>query len=65
MTEKERLLVLPDGNPLCTACNADRIHTPAEWKEYHPLAGHGYSPEVGWTHPDLEPRSKRATVVAP
>lgn len=36
----------------CAACVAHRCHTPAEWKN-HPLAGHGYTPEQGWTHPSL------------
>jgi hypothetical protein len=40
-------------NP-CAACSEKRIHTPAEWIEFHPYAGHGYSEGLGWSHPDLE-----------
>lgn len=34
--------------PPCTACPYKRQHTAEDWKS-HPLAGHGYSREVGWT----------------
>lgn len=37
------------SNPLCPACQAKRQHTAGERTEFHPLAGHGYSPESGWT----------------
>ncbi len=35
----------------CAACKEGRVHTAADWKN-HPLAGHGYVGEQGWTHPD-------------
>lgn len=38
---------------ICPACDSNRLHTEQEWKEHHPLAGHGYTREQGWTHPDL------------
>lgn len=37
----------------CPACESKRTHTDEEWKN-HPLAGHGFTPETGWTHPDAE-----------
>lgn len=30
-----------NNNPNCPACVAARVHTDAERKEFHPLAGHG------------------------
>jgi len=38
----------------CDACNEKRLHTAAEWSEFHEFAGHGYSDYAGWTHPALE-----------
>lgn len=38
---------------ICAACQARRCHTPEEWKN-HPLAGHGFTRETGWTHPEAE-----------
>ena len=38
----------------CDACNERRLHTAAEWSEFHEFAGHGYSDTTGWTHPGLE-----------
>lgn len=40
-------------NSDCIACQEKRQHTVKEYKQYHPLAGHGYTPESGWTHPDI------------
>lgn len=37
----------------CIACAEKRQHTVNEWREWHPLARHGYAPEHGWTHPTL------------
>ena len=42
---------------LCKACRDRRCHTKVEWRN-HPLAGHGYTPETGWTHPEAERLSK-------
>jgi len=42
-------------NPNCPACRDYLRHTPEEMREFHPLAGHGYSPETGWTDPGLAP----------
>jgi hypothetical protein len=39
----------------CPACIEKRVHTAEEWRDYHPLAGHGYSEGQGWTRPDLDP----------
>lgn len=56
MTDKERLLIHRDGNPDCPACQTNRVHTREELgPPLHPLAGHGYAAETGWTHPDLVP----------
>lgn len=42
----------------CTACTLGVVHNAYEVRVYHPFAGHGYSPETGWTHPDLEKEAK-------
>jgi hypothetical protein len=39
----------------CPACDEKRVHTPAEWAEFHEYAGHGYAAGVGWTRAELEP----------
>lgn len=38
----------------CPACAAGTYHTQKEFKTFHPLAGHGFTREQGWTHPNLE-----------
>ncbi len=40
----------PFAVPECAACTARRCHTPEEDRQYHPLAGHGFTPETGWTY---------------
>jgi len=35
----------------CPACAARRVHSVREWRDYHPLAGHGYAEGQGWTCP--------------
>lgn len=40
------------ANPNCPACRQGRFHE-GEWRVFHPYAGHGYTKEQGWTHPDL------------
>jgi len=47
-------------NPNCPACMTDSRHTAHEYREFHPLGGHGYTNSQGWTHPDLEPQAKGA-----
>lgn len=42
----------------CAACQERRCHTAEEWKN-HPLAGHGYTPETGWTHPEAQRAHER------
>lgn len=37
----------------CPACIGERCHTPEEWLR-HPMAGHGFTFEQGWTHEWLE-----------
>jgi hypothetical protein len=37
------------------ACLGKHRHEAIDWS-LHPYAGHGYTKESGWTHPDLEPR---------
>jgi hypothetical protein len=44
--------------PECPACCERRVHSEEEWK-FHPYRGHGFAPEIGWTHPDLDPAKKR------
>lgn len=34
-------------------------HPEGMLKQYHPLAGEGYTPETGWTHPEAERLSKK------
>lgn len=43
-------------NPACHACILQARHTKFCWAEFHPYAGHGYTKERGWSHPDLEPK---------
>ncbi len=47
-------LVARKPAPGCPACEQKRLHTDEE-KQFHPYMGHGYTKEMGWTHPDLEP----------
>lgn len=42
----------PSFNPDCPACVEQWTHDAVEWV-LHPLAGHGFSPESGWTHEEL------------
>ena len=46
--------LLPRG-PNCPACHVSRVHTVEEFREFHPLAGHGFS-EGKWS----DPRAERA-----
>ena len=46
--------------PGCPACEARRRHTAEERREFHPLSGHGYSREVGWTLTTLPPLAVEA-----
>ena len=52
MTATERSLTLVTPAPGCPACLRYAIHTAEDWK-LHPYAGHGFSPERGWSHPDI------------
>jgi len=47
-------------NPHCPACRAKRMHSAAQILEYHPLAGHGYSPQTGWTGGAQPPKEPNA-----
>ncbi len=38
---------------VCKACRDHCCHTKVEWRN-HPLAGHGFTPETGWTHPEAK-----------
>jgi hypothetical protein len=38
-------------NSRCPACRAQRIHSENDWIN-HPLRGHGFTPETGWTYPE-------------
>lgn len=37
-------------NPTCPDCQAGRLHSEENCTLYHPLMGHGYSRETGWTY---------------
>jgi hypothetical protein len=37
----------------CPACKNKRQHATEDWVN-HPLAGHGFAPELGWTCPEAE-----------
>jgi hypothetical protein len=37
----------------CLACMAGRHHT-SEDEKNHPFSGHGFTKELGWSHPKLE-----------
>jgi hypothetical protein len=39
----------PLSDPSCPACQDKRVHDVSEWLN-HPLAGHGYTKETGWSH---------------
>jgi len=52
-SEQTKRPLSPFADPTCAACTGERCHTAEEWKK-HPLAGHGYSKETGWTHPEAE-----------
>jgi hypothetical protein len=43
----------PFAVPSCDACMAERWHTKEEDQRYHPLSGHGFTKETGWTHLEL------------
>lgn len=40
----------PSFNPDCPACVWKRIHSTEDW-ENHPLAGHGFTKEQGYSSP--------------
>ena len=39
--------------PTCAACTDKRQHTPEEWRQFHPWAGHGFVKQLGWSHPEV------------
>jgi hypothetical protein len=41
-------------NLLCPSCKNKTLHTKEHWVKYHPYAGHGYTIDHGWSHPDLQ-----------
>lgn len=47
------------NNPSCPACIAHRYHSDLERITHHPLSGHGFTKEFGWTHPDAETAHNR------
>lgn len=49
---------LSPPHPDCPACQRGRHHEGDELKVWHPYAGHGYTKEQGWTHPDLGTKEK-------
>jgi hypothetical protein len=47
--DARRLTVMARPAPGCSACEYRRLHTPVELAAFHPLAGHGYQKEQGWS----------------
>jgi hypothetical protein len=39
--------------PTCPACTGKRLHTPEEWIQFHPWAGHGCMKHHGWSNPEV------------
>ena len=39
---------------VCPACAVKRLHTAEETAKYHPLAGHGYVENQGWSASEAE-----------
>jgi len=50
---KQEATIHRTPNPKCPACQAGRLHSAGEWMAHHPDAGHGFTPEAGWTKPEL------------
>jgi hypothetical protein len=44
---------IPGPQSDCLACIEERVHSKDEERIYHPYAKHGYTPETGWTLPEL------------
>lgn len=59
MTPAELDEMLKPDQADCPACLQKRCHTQAEWKT-HPLAGHGFSKETGWTGGLSEPANVKS-----
>lgn len=57
MTAAERKLVQATPQTYCPACQRKAVHDSMSWS-FHRFAGHGFTLESGWTHPDLKPNSK-------
>jgi hypothetical protein len=51
-------------NP-CSACTEKRVHTVAEWSEFHRYARHGYSIVTGWSLPEFEAAAKERDSAVP
>lgn len=41
-------------NKYCPDCIAKTWHSLFNRIKYHPLAGHGFNKEQGWTHPEAK-----------
>ena len=48
--DKIKKPVNPSYNKDCAACVANLLHSLDQKALYHPLSGHGFSPETKWTH---------------
>jgi hypothetical protein len=46
----------PSFNPDCLSCISETRHDADSLRVFHPYAGHGFTKERGWSHPDLEPK---------
>jgi hypothetical protein len=56
--EKQDADKLRTPNPACPACNQRRLHSSEERIQFHPLAGHGFTRELGWSHSALKSERK-------
>ena len=61
MTMEDRRFVLSSANEECPACRVGKLHTRAEYAAFHPLGGHGYSGQLGPTHPQIAREMGRET----
>lgn len=51
-TPEQPQTVFRTPNAYCPACKLGTQHTSMDWA-YHPFAGHGFTKEMGWSHPEL------------
>lgn len=64
-SQAKQELTLRTPNPNCPACQKSRLHSDEERKTFHPLAGHGYTRETGWSHPQLKAEAYTKAALPP